>query len=480
MKIRLHKDAFFRDYNGIGYLFQQRDNRNLVLDKNGIVFFQFITRKAKNINNICNEIYNVYKNTDISVITNDFLTFISKMEKLKFVIIGETEKEIKGKETKNAVSKGQEPSNKKTKILTNNYENDINTVLQKHFDKYPQLISLVIEITPNCNLKCIHCYLGCGSTHQTQYVPMITYTICRVLNEFRNMGGLQVTFTGGEAMLNQDLPKILEYARKLDLSITILTNGVLLNKEILTSIIENNIAKVQVSLYSMQSKVHDFITQLPNSFQQTKNNIEKLIKNDIKVQIACPVMKENIGTFDEVLKYGNKYGIKVRSEGTIIARTDFSNDNLAHRLTLEEYIKFVNCIIKNNPDYQERLLNNVGKEEKFDKNEQVCGAGRNTLCLSANGDYYPCPGFKLKLGNCEEHSLKEIWENSIELNKLRHLTNSSYTKCMQCADRNYCNLCPGKLYNESGGDMFKLSDYFCEVAHLTRKIAEEFVKKHKK
>ena len=44
----------------------------------------------------------------------------------------------------------------------------------------------------------------------------------------------------------------------------------------------------------------------------------------------------------------------------------------------------------------------------------------------------------------------------------------------------YCNLCPGKLYNEPAGDMFKLSDYFCEVAHINRRIAEEFIAKHKK
>lgn len=475
MKIRLHKNAFFRNYNGVGYLFQQKDDRNLGLDKNGIIFFQFITKKVKNIDIICKEICKLYKDANIITVKNDFLTFMSKMEKLNFVITGNNKQEIEEKETRinniNNVNYNQIINSEKKEI------NDINKILQKHFDKFPQLLSLEIEITPNCNLQCVHCYLNCNEVSQKQ---MSYNTLCKVLKEFRNIGGLQVTFTGGEAMLNKDLPKLLKYARKLDLSITILTNAVLLNEQLLKTIKETNVAKVQVSLYSMQANSHDAITQIKGSFQKSKKSIEKLLNNDIKVQIGCPVMKENIDSFQEVLKWGYKHNVRVKLEGTIMARADFSDDNLRHRLNLREQRKFITNTIKNNPYYQQELLENVGKEKPITADEPICGAGRYMLCLEASGNYYPCPGFKLILGNCKEQTLKEIWESSKELNKLRHLTNNEYTKCLKCNARNYCDICPGKLYNESGGDMFKLSDYFCKVAHLTKEIAEEFVKKHKK
>ena len=475
MKIRLHKDAFFRRYNGIGYLLQQKDERNLVLDTNGMIFFQFITRKAKDINIICQEICKMYKNADISVIKNDFLEFISKMEKLNFVITGKTEKEIKEKEQK--TNSSNHTNHNYIVNSTNEEKKDINKVLQKHFDKYPQILTLEIEITPFCNLHCVHCYLNCNDVSQKQ---MSYKMLCRVLKEFRDMGGLQVTFTGGEAMLNKDLPKLLKYARKLDLSITILTNAALLDCPLLKAIKETNVAKIQVSLYSINAKDHDAITQIKGSFQKSKKSIEKLLKNNIKVQIACPVMKENINTFQEVLKWGIEHKVKVKVEGTIMAKADFSTNNLTHRLDLKEQKKFIISTIKNNPVYQRELLENADKEVKTLPSTPVCGAGRYMLCLEAGGDYYPCPGFKLKLGNCKKQSLQEIWGNSKKLNELRHLTNSNYEKCLKCKAKKYCDICPGRFYNESGGDMFKLSDYFCKVAHLTKQIAEEFVKEHKK
>ena len=479
MKIRLHKDAFFRNYNGIGYLFQQKDSRNLILDKNGIVFFQFINRKAQDINIICKKICAMYTNANISVIKDDFITFMSKMESLNFVIMDKSAEQMK-KNLINENSLQNIPDNQeKTKNLTVNEKDNIDTFLQKYFDKSPRLVFLEIEITPNCNLKCVHCYLGCGSSHQSQHKRMSIRTIYKVLREFRAMGGLQVSFTGGEAMLNKDLPKLLKYARKLDLSITILTNAVLLDDSLLKVIKETNVAKIQVSLYSMQAKVHNSITQVKESFQKSKQSIEKLLDNNITVQIGCPVMRENLNSFTEILKWGDKHKVKVRLDGTIIARQNFSDDNLNHRLNLIEQEKFINDTIKYNINYQKRLLNNVGKSIEILPEDVICGAGRYMLCLQANGNYCPCPGFGLVVGNCKQ-SLEEVWNNSKELNKLRDLTNSSYKECMECSARNYCNLCPSKFYNESGGDMFKISDYFCQVAHLTKKIAEDFVKRHKK
>lgn len=480
MFIRLHKDAFFRKYKDIGYLWQQKEYRSLVLDKNGAVFFAALTREPQEIKTICQQIIKQYSGITLEQLCADFKDFMQKFVPLNIVVMADSVDKINQNEKLFNYKQAETFKNKPAAVSKGieEPENDVYQFLTQHFKNNPQLLSLQIEITPHCNLKCVHCYLGFGTPSENTCTGLTTAEICKVLDEFREMGGLQVSFTGGEAMLNKDLPALLRYARKKDFDIWVLSNAALLTDDILKAIQETNVAGVQVSLYSMISEEHDAVTQVKGSCEKTKNGIERLIKANIPVQISCPIMKENLHSFHTVLKWGYERNLEVKLNANIFARSNFSTDNLDHRITLKEQEQFIKQTLAESKIYQSRLLNNP--EKKVNANDIVCGAGRYMLCLEAGGDYYPCPSFKLKLGNCKEQSLKEIWENSKDLNKLRNLTNAAYEKCLKCPSRAYCNLCPGKLYNESGGDMFKLSDYFCQVAHINRQIAQDFVRSHKK
>jgi len=86
------------------------------------------------------------------------------------------------------------------------------------------------------------------------------------------------------------------------------------------------------------------------------------------------------------------------------------------------------------------------------------------LCLTASGNFSPCPGFDMVLGNVYKDSVRDIWESSPSIKSLRKVTNASFTAYMKCDSLDYCNICPAKLYNESGGDMFKIDRCFCEIA----------------
>ena len=70
-------------------------------------------------------------------------------------------------------------------------------------------------------------------------------------------------------------------------------------------------------------------------------------------------------------------------------------------------------------------------------------------------------------------SLKDIWEKSEKLQKIRNVTFGDFPQCVECEARNFCAVCMVRNYNENEGDMFKVSKHFCEVAFLNKKIAEE-------
>ena len=107
------------------------------------------------------------------------------------------------------------------------------------------------------------------------------------------------------------------------------------------------------------------------------------------------------------------------------------------------------------------------------KKQKICGAGIDSMCLNANGDYYPCPGFAgMPLGNCYRQSLKAVWLDSPEIRKLRAVRGASFPRCAECADRDYCSICMCRNYNETG-DMFKVAEHFCQVARVNHEVVDE-------
>ena len=77
------------------------------------------------------------------------------------------------------------------------------------------------------------------------------------------------------------------------------------------------------------------------------------------------------------------------------------------------------------------------------------------------------------MGNVYKESLKDIWETSEKIIKLREITEASFPQCLECEARDYCARCLVRNYNESNGDMFAVNHHFCKVAFENKRIVEE-------
>ena len=80
-------------------------------------------------------------------------------------------------------------------------------------------------------------------------------------------------------------------------------------------------------------------------------------------------------------------------------------------------------------------------------------------------------------GNIHKTSLKDIWENSQELKKIRAITKGDFPECVRCEAKNYCAMCLVRNYNENDGNMFKINKHFCDVAFLNKRLVEEYYDK---
>ena len=484
MLVRQSKNSFIRIYDNceLGYISNQLTKYDRTYNESGAVFLSQISRQPKDIKTIVDNISSIYSEVDSNTIANDFMSFIEELSESQFVVMGESLEELDQKDLAFSYSSNS------PKTFTDYYPQKTKQKVQRdteeffflYFQRKPRLASLQFELTSRCNERCIHCYIPNGKKNAGFDMSFERFKY--ILDQYAEMGGLQVTLSGGEALMNKDIVKMLWYCREKDMQISLLTNLISLKEELIPILKDVNISLIQVSLYSMNAEKHDFITTVKGSFEKTKTAIEKLHNADIPVQISCPIMKANKDGYDEVMKYAQRLRMKAQTDYIMMAQADLDTSNLANRISVEETEKVIRDIMENDVDYQtetlaQEPLSSISEEEFAEMS--LCGAGLNDLCVTVNGDIYPCAGWQgFVVGNVFRESLKEIWEHSPKLEQIRMIKQKDFPKCLKCEARDFCNMCLVRNYNESGGDMFKINEHFCKVAFLNKQIAEEWQKSH--
>lgn len=482
MYIRQSINSYIRTTPKYGYITNQLTRHDRMYDDYGADWLREISRVPQIVDDIISRLMLLYKNVDYSTLKEDFICFAKSLARDGFVVMGETIEDLDSKD----LIFSYKLDNPKTFI--NDYYQVTEEFVTENTQDYflnevqgsPLIHTLQFELSSRCNERCIHCYIP--NEKKNRGFDMPTKKVESILDEFAAMGGIHVTLSGGEAFLHKDLIEIAKYCRKKDLIISILSNLISLKDEDIQPLKDLNISIIQVSLYSMNPTIHDYITTVKGSFEKTKMAIEKLVKADIPVQISCPIMKANRLGYGDVLDYAHSLKIKAQTDFIMMARSDLNTDNLANRLSLDETEHLLRDILDHNVTYREEIFTHDcstkdNSSETF-KKRPVCGVGYDNCCITANGDVYPCAGWQnYILGNVYKNTLKEIWENSKRIKELRKITQSSFPQCLECEARDYCARCLVRNYNESGGDMFKINQHFCEVAFLNKRLVEEYKEK---
>jgi radical SAM protein with 4Fe4S-binding SPASM domain len=488
MFFKQKSNVIFRNYESFGYI---TDNRNFgykltnndenyigdkILSETGAIFFSLLDRKPQALDELVKKINALFSEVDIITIKNDMIEFYCMLEQDGFIVSGETLQECEEKDTRfsykilepDIIKKDFSPS-----II--HPKKDTRDFFEEYFKGKPQLTNLHVEITSKCNERCLHCYIP----HENKINHIDSDLFYDILKQCKDMKLLHLTLSGGEPMLHKKICSFLRKCREYNFSINVLSNLTLLDDEIVEEMKANPLLGVQVSLYSMNPNIHDEITQMKGSFEKTKNAILKLIDNNIPLQISCPIMKQNKDCYDDVIQWAKKHKVHVGADYVIIAGYNHTTQNLNCRLSIDEIKEVINSKVVSDTKYLEQI--ELSSEEKKDitSNDFVCSICRFSICITENGDVYPCAGWQNYIvGNVKETSLNDIWDNSEKVQYLRGLRNKDFPKCIQCVDKEFCTMCMVRNANESPlGEPLAVNEYFCDITKINKKITLEWKEK---
>lgn len=464
------KDTFIRSKQGVGYIYNQKTKLERLYNETGIDYLNMINRYPKDIEEIVrNILLPSFYNVSFDELYNDFYSFLNNLEIEGFVFLGNNYEELKRKEANFNSTLRNFSIDKNPKVYT-----DSQNAILDMVSKQPYLMSLQFELTSKCNERCIHCYIPNEKKDKGIDLPINMFK--KVMNEFYEMGGLQVSLSGGEIFMHKNILDIIKFCREKDMQIILLTNLISINESLIPFLKEINLSMIQASLYSMKEEIHDKITKIQGSYKKTRKAIELLVNNDIPVMISCPIMKANSECYHDILEYAHTLGIKAQTDFILMGEENMSNENLKNRIDLKATEEVIREILHNEGVDSIDQIKDLTPVELFQLklSQPVCAAGITNICINANGDVTPCNGWQgLKAGNIYKSSLKDIWSNSENLNKLRKTTRGSFRECIDCSAKEFCSLCMARNYNESNGNYLKINPELCKIAFLNKRIYEE-------
>lgn len=461
-------EAYFRDYGSVGYLINVRDRRDRVLDAVGAAFLNRLTRRPRELSEVADELSSQF---DVApdVIVEDAIEFFDELAADGFLASGDSETACG-----EAALRPRLRKDISTPDLVRSGTVDSSDFLARHFASDPRLLSMQVELTSQCNERCVHCYIPIQK-RERGIEPVFFEDILKQAAELQL---ISLSLSGGEPMLHPQFVRLLEIASGFDFSLRVLSNLTLLDDARLRALVKARVGVVSVSVYSLKPEVHDAVTLRRGSLAKTLRAIDRLRDAGIAVSINTPLLRTNRDSVGEVMDWARAKGMSIVTDCTIMARYDHSSDNLEHRLSHADVRVALEQIVAADPEYLAGVRETgLEARRKLDPDRPVCGVGISTISLVANGNVNPCPGWQGEvLGNLHEESLAKIWRSSPRLEWLRSLRMGSLPQCLSCADSAFCAICMVRNANaSSSGNPLELSRAHCETARINHEVVREAI-----
>lgn len=349
----------------------------------------------------------------------------------------------------------------------------------------PALSILIKPVSGQCNIDCEYCFYKNLSPYQKNISEkaMQSKTLDVIIKKAMDFaeGSLSIVFQGGEPTLcgldffRETIAKIKKYNKKnISVSLSIQTNGLLLNDEWAIFLKENNFL-VGISLDGVQ-QTHDRFRKdylgRP-TFQKIMHSIELLQKYQVEFNILTVINSEVVKYPETIYRFYQSKNLTHLQFIECLDALEVVPGSKVFSLQNEEYKFFITKLF--DLWYQDILQGRIVEIYYFDNILRLlcsyppidCGMWgfcSSQFIFEADGSVYPCDFYvqdKWCLGNIKETDFDSM-KKSKTAQKFEEISLVVDDKCLDCK---YFRLCRGgcrRGRNWTGNDKMQLN-IFCET-----------------
>ncbi len=340
----------------------------------------------------------------------------------------------------------------------------------------PPLNTYYIYLTGGCNLACRHCWIAptfeaSGGTGQC-----LDYWLYEIaIAEGLPLGLKSIKFTGGEPLLHPDFVQMVEHATEQGLNTVLETNGTLITPTLAHHLKEiTSLGFISVSLDGATSSSHDYMRNVPGSFERAQQGILDLIDAGYRPQVIMSLFPGNVDEMETLVRWAEKIGC-----GSVkfnLLQPSGRGEQMKERgewLNIEQLVQLGQWVEK---DLQQsvsipvsyswpmafhgisRLLRNRGEICNIEHILGILATGHLAMCGIGTQEK------ELVFGQLGQETVRDVWINNLALRKIRDTIKLPLDGvCSHCVHQ---KLCKGNCLAQNYYASKRLTApfWFCQMA----------------
>jgi MoaA/NifB/PqqE/SkfB family radical SAM enzyme len=269
-------------------------------------------------------------------------------------------------------------------------------------------------VTDNCQFDCIHCSVP---ERQSGHSRLNREDLLRVVRQSLELGVSNITFTGGEPLLNPDLETLIASVPQDKALTQVFTNGFILDNSRAARLKEAGAFAVQISLDSPDPEEHDRLRNMPGAFDGVRRAVEAALQADLFVGLSTYVTNSSLnqGSLDRIYQLARNWGAHELSVFDVIPTGRLLHDNGVlltpkSRQALRSLERKCNSHRRGPTSL---VTQNWSNSARGFARSFGCLAGNYQFHISAFGEFMPCDFTPISFGNVRQYSIEQLWEKLI-------------------------------------------------------------------
>ena len=266
-------------------------------------------------------------------------------------------------------------------------------------------------MTHECQCRCIHCS---AEDNRVTGERLSTGEIERIISEGLALGLTNVTFTGGEPLLREDLEVLIACVPERKAVSKIFTNGALLDAGRAASLKAAGLQAVKASLDSPDPFEHDRLRQRAGSFREVERGVRSALEAGLLVGLSTYATNESVrrGRLGQIASLAAEWNVHEVSVFDVIptGRLLHEDGMLMDAETRTDLMKQAGALNREfggRPRITTQSWTNSpsGFAAYFG-----CLAGTYQYHVTAYGEFTPCDFTPISFGNVRSESTESLWQ----------------------------------------------------------------------